>query len=86
MILGGSLAILVFLIVWNSGYHRALETLNTPGTKVVGGHWRGYHSSSLSSLSSSERLAKESAGSDSSSDNPKSGKSNKSDSTVKIEG
>ena len=45
-----------------------------------------YHLSSSSSLSLSERLAKESAGSDSSSDNLKSGKSNKSDSIVKIEG
>jgi hypothetical protein len=45
-----------------------------------------YHSSFLSSLSLSERLVKESAGSDSSSDNPKSEKSNKSDSIVKIEG
>jgi hypothetical protein len=39
---GGSPATLVFLIVWNSDYRPALETLNTPGTKVVGGHWRGY--------------------------------------------
>jgi hypothetical protein len=39
---GGSLAILVLLIVWNSGYRPTLKTLNTPGTKVVGGHWRGY--------------------------------------------
>jgi hypothetical protein len=35
---GGSLAILVLLIVWNSGYRPALKTLNTPGIKVVGGH------------------------------------------------
>jgi hypothetical protein len=34
----------------------------------------------------SERLAKESVGSDSSLDNPKSGKSNKSNSIVKIKG
>jgi hypothetical protein len=45
-----------------------------------------YHSSSSSSLSLSKRLTKESIGSDSSSDNPKSGKLNKSDSIVKIKG
>jgi hypothetical protein len=45
-----------------------------------------YHSSSSSSLSLSERLAKESIGSNLSSDNPKLGKSNKSDSIVKIKG
>jgi hypothetical protein len=43
-----------------------------------------YHSSSLSSLFSLERLAKESIDSDSSLDNPKLRKSNKSDSIVKI--
>jgi len=45
-----------------------------------------YYSSSSSSLSLLERLAKESTGSNSSSDNPKLGKSNKSDSIVKIKG
>jgi len=45
-----------------------------------------YHSSSSSSSSLSELLAKESSDSDSSSDNPKSGKLNKSDSIVKIKG
>jgi len=45
-----------------------------------------YHSSSSSSSFSSERLAKEGAGSDSSSDNPKSGKSNKISSMVRING
>ena len=45
-----------------------------------------YYLSSLSSLSLSERLAKESIGSDSSLDNLKSGKLNKSDSIVKIKG
>ena len=45
-----------------------------------------YHLSSSSSSSLLERLAKESAGSNSLSDNPKSGKSNKSDSIVKIKG
>jgi hypothetical protein len=39
--LRGSPAILVFLIMWNSGYRPAFETLNTLGTKMVGGHWRG---------------------------------------------
>jgi hypothetical protein len=43
-----------------------------------------YHSSSLSSLFSLERLAKESVDSNSSLDNPKLGKSNKSNSIVKI--
>jgi hypothetical protein len=43
-----------------------------------------YYSSSSSSLSLSELLAKESSGSDSSSDNPKSGKSNKISSIVRI--
>jgi hypothetical protein len=32
---------LVSLIVWNSGYRPAFETLNTLGTKVVGRYWRG---------------------------------------------
>jgi hypothetical protein len=45
-----------------------------------------YHLSSSSSSSLSERLAKESVGSDSLSDNPKSEKLNKSDSIVKIKG
>ena len=45
-----------------------------------------YHLSSLSSLSLLERLVKESIGSNSSLDNPKSGKLNKSDSIVKIKG
>jgi len=45
-----------------------------------------YYLSSSSSSSLLERLAKEGVGSDSSLDNPKSGKSNKSDSIVKIEG
>jgi hypothetical protein len=45
-----------------------------------------YYLSSLSSLSLSERLAKESIGSDSSLDNLKSGKLNKSNSIVKIKG
>jgi hypothetical protein len=45
-----------------------------------------YYLSSLSSLSLLERLAKESTGSNSSLDNPKSGKLNKSDSIVKIKG
>ena len=45
-----------------------------------------YYLSSSSSLSLSERLAKESIGSDSLLDNPKLGKSNKSDSIVKIKG
>jgi hypothetical protein len=38
---GGSPAVLVFLIIQNSGYRPALETLNTPGTKVFGSLWRG---------------------------------------------
>jgi hypothetical protein len=45
-----------------------------------------YHLSSSSSLSLLERLAKESVGSDSLLDNLKLGKSNKSDSIVKIKG
>jgi hypothetical protein len=45
-----------------------------------------YHLSSSSSLSLLERLAKESTGSNLLSDNLKSGKSNKSDSIVKIKG
>jgi hypothetical protein len=45
-----------------------------------------YHLSSLSSLSLSERLAKESVGSNLSLDNLKLGKSNKSNSIVKIKG
>jgi hypothetical protein len=45
-----------------------------------------YHLSSSSSLSLLERLAKESAGSNSLSDNLKLGKSNKSNSIVKIKG
>ena len=45
-----------------------------------------YYLSSLSSLSLSERLAKESIGSDSLLNNPKLRKSNKSDSIVKIKG
>ena len=45
-----------------------------------------YYSSSSSSLSLLERLAKESAGSDSSLDNLKLGKLNKSDSIIKIKG
>jgi hypothetical protein len=39
---GGSPAVLVFLIIQNSGYRPALKTLNTPGTKVFGSLWRGY--------------------------------------------
>jgi hypothetical protein len=34
-------AVLVFLIVQNSGYRPSFETLNTPGIKVVGEIWRG---------------------------------------------
>ena len=45
-----------------------------------------YHLSSLSSLSLLERLAKESIGSNSSLNNPKLRKSNKSNSIVKIKG
>jgi hypothetical protein len=34
--LGGSLAVLVFLIIQNSSYRPALKTLNTLGIKVFG--------------------------------------------------
>ena len=34
--LGGSLVVLVFLIMWNSGYRPSFKPLNTLGIKVVG--------------------------------------------------
>jgi hypothetical protein len=39
--LGGSPAVLVFLIVWNSGYRPSFKTLNTPSIKVFDKQWRG---------------------------------------------
>jgi hypothetical protein len=40
--LEGSLAVLVFLVIYNSGYPPAPETLYTPGIKEVDKDWRGY--------------------------------------------